>query len=70
MKNLATLILSFSLVGAVFACSENGKTGFVPENNLRIPVGMKTNGGLTEAQFNTVIEKIETIYAPIVTGMG
>ncbi len=70
MKHFVTLILSLTLAGAVFACAENGKTGFLPENNMRIPVGMKTNGGLTEAQFNSVIQKIETIYAPIVSNMG
>ncbi len=70
MKHLVILALTLTLSGAVLACSEDGKTGFLPENNLRIPVGMKTNGGLTEAQFNTVIEKVETIYAPIVASMG
>jgi hypothetical protein len=70
MKLFAVLALSITLGGAAFACSEDGKKGFLPENNLRIPVGLKTSGGITEAQFNAVIDKIEAIYAPIVSSMG
>lgn len=69
MKNLLlSLMLVFST--AAIACSEDGKTGFVEDNDLYIPVGAKGIGGLTEEQFNKVIEKIETIYSPIVTDMG
>lgn len=38
----------------------------VPQNSLRIPVGMKSNGGLTEEQFVSAISKVETIYSPLV----
>ncbi len=36
--------------------------GFVPENNLRIPIGMYTAGGITEAEFNSVLDRIEKIF--------
>lgn len=68
MKLVAIVLALVS--GWTYACSENGKTGFLPENNMRIPVGMKLNGGLTQPQFNAVISKIEKIYAPIVANMG
>ncbi len=70
MKNLLfSLVLIFSTTAAM-ACSEDGKTGIVDENDLYIPVNAKRLGGLSEEQFNKVIEKIETIYSPIVTDMG
>lgn len=67
MKALALILTLVS--GWTFACSEDGKTGFLPENDLRIPVGYKSVGGLSEAQFNAVINKIEKIYAPVVSQM-
>ncbi len=70
MKFLSALLLTLSLSGSVLACSEDGRSGFRPENDLKIPVGVKTVGGITEAQFNAVIDKLETIYAPIVSNMG
>ncbi len=70
MKFLSVLFVALTLSGSVLACSEDGKEGFLPENDLYIPVGTKMKGGLTEAQFNAVIDKIEAIYAPIVSNMG
>lgn len=43
--------------------------GFLPENDLRIPVSDK-NSGLTEAQYHSVIDKVEKIYEPIVKSYG
>lgn len=70
MKFVTTLVLTLALSGTTLACTEDGKEGFLPENDLHIPVGSKTTGGLTQAQFNNVIDKIEAIYAPIVSNMG
>ena len=74
MTTLA-IMATMSLATSSFACSINGNRadgGFVPENNLKIPVnyskGIKS--GLSEAQFNAVIDKVETIYAPIVSSLG
>ena len=78
MKNIMTtlaVMATMSLATSSFACSIDGSRangGFVPENNLKIPVnyskGIKS--GLSEAQFNAVIDKVETIYAPIVSSLG
>ena len=70
MKLLSIALLALSLTGSVLACSEDGSSGFLPENNLRIPVGSKALGGISEAEFNAVITKIETIYAPLASRMG
>jgi hypothetical protein len=68
---LITLFLSLTLfTGSAFACSEDGSSGFLPDNDLYIPSDVKTAGGITQAQFNAVIDKLEAIYAPIVSSMG
>ncbi|MFH2202570.1 MAG: hypothetical protein ABIJ96_05615 [Elusimicrobiota bacterium] len=45
--------------------------GFLPENDLKIPI-MKSASltGMTESQFNEVLDKVERIYAPVVSAMG
>jgi hypothetical protein len=60
-------------------------TGFVPENDLRIPVGQRHRmrvqapwlraatpapGGITEADFNEIIDRAEKIYAPEIAAKG
>lgn len=70
MKFVATLILSLSLVGNALACGLDG-SGFLPENKMKIPVGFKgRNGGLSEAQFNAVITRVEEVYSSIVSQHG
>lgn len=69
MKNLFfSMMLIFST--ATMACSEDGKSGIVEDNDLYISANAKRFGGLSQEQFNAVIEKIETIYSPIVANMG
>lgn len=53
------------------ACDIHGKTGIVPENNMFIPVGLKlVGGGITEKQFNNVINRISALYTPVVKRLG
>jgi hypothetical protein len=70
MKFTLIVLFSLSLSSLALACSVDGKSGFLPENDLRIPVGMKSLGGLTLAQSNAAIKKVEVIYAPVVANMG
>ena len=44
--------------------------GFLPENNLNIPVGLFTLGGITEQEFNFVIDRLERLYRPDIERMG
>ena len=71
LKN-STLAIGLTFAGAVLACSINGagNGGFLPENDLYIPVGLKSINGISEAQFNEAIDKVEDIYAPVVSSMG
>lgn len=72
MKNLSRLlVLSLAVVSLPsFSCTKDGLEGFVPENNLKILVGEKAAGGISEAQFNSVIDRVEAMYSPIVTQHG
>ncbi len=72
MKSFKQGLLLASLILAVpaIACTIDGEEGFVPENNLKISVNAKRLAGLSEAQFNAVIDKVETLYAPIVKEHG
>lgn len=70
MKVLAIVALIL-VCGQTFGCSEDGKSGFLPKNNVHIPVGFKAmNGGLTQVQFNDVISKVESVYAPVISNLG
>jgi hypothetical protein len=53
-----------------FACDMHGITGIVAENDLYIPVGAKSTGGITEAQFNETLDRVEEIYRPIIQAKG
>lgn len=70
MKFFVTMAFLMAFAAPVLSCSEDGSSGFLPENDLHIPANIKRSGGISEAQFNTVIDKVETIYSPIVSNMG
>lgn len=36
--------------------------GFLPENNMKIPVGLFNVGGISEQQFNDVLNRLERLY--------
>ncbi len=69
IKTLA-LIVGLTTAGTAFACSQDGKDGFLPENNFYIPANQKSINGITEQEFNKAIDEVEEIYAPIVSSMG
>ncbi|MGZ3787643.1 MAG: M48 family metalloprotease [Bacteriovorax sp.] len=72
MKNwlkLSVLSLNLLSFGAI-ACDLHGHSGFMPENNLRIPVGEKAMGGITEVQFNRVMDKMTSLYSSVVASTG
>lgn len=63
---LATLILS----QPAFTCTKDGSEGFLPKNNLFIPVDAKGINTITETQFNAVIDQVEALYSPIFSEYG
>lgn len=70
MKFLALALALTTFTNTVFACSQDGKSGILPKNDMYIPAGMKSINGLTERVYDDVITKVETLYAPIVANLG
>lgn len=72
MKNIALgLALSVTMIAQpLFACTEDGKEGILPENDMNISVNAKRFGGITEEQFNSIIDDVEGLYSPIVANLG
>ena len=64
------LLLSLIVAAQAFACDEEGKTGFLPENDLNIPVSQKSINGVNESVFNQVIDEVSAVYRPIIEGAG
>lgn len=62
-----SLLFPFAFSTTVLACT-HGK-GFLPGNDLRIPVNEK-NQGLSESSYHSVIDKVEAIYGPIARSYG
>jgi len=67
---MTAVFLGLSISGSVLACSPDGKGGFLPENDLYIPTSTKGILTISEEQFNRSIDKVEEVYAPIVSSMG
>lgn len=44
--------------------------GILPENDWRIPVGALTGGGISEQEFNDVLDKVERAYRPVFREKG
>jgi hypothetical protein len=64
MKSLfAVLLLSASLISSHDV--HQLCRGILPENDWKIPVGVKTGGGITEQDFNDVLDMVEKAYAPV-----
>lgn len=64
------LLVTLALSLPAMTCTIDGQEGFVPENNLKISANAKRLGGISEKEFNDVIDKVETIYSPIISSMG
>lgn len=70
LRKIITGTILATLAQASFACSIDGKKGFLPENDLWISAQTKSVTGMDEATFNTVIDKVVEIYEPIISSMG
>jgi hypothetical protein len=59
--------LLYLLISILFF-QTTAESSILPENNLAIPVSQK-NEGLSEVQYNQVIDKVESVYRPIIEEM-
>jgi hypothetical protein len=70
-KRILSAVAALSLtVSASFACDIHGKSGFAPENNLRISQWDKATNGMTEERFLAIVKSVSDVYAPIVKSKG
>ncbi len=69
-KSILVVALTTLFSMAALSCDVDGKTGFAPENNLNIPADTKTMNGITEIDFNEVIDEVMEVYTPIIEAMG
>ncbi|WP_253715967.1 hypothetical protein [Bdellovibrio bacteriovorus] len=72
LKRALTVIALAATVGFAHS-TDHSKTlcaGFVPENSMNIPAGTWTGGGITEQQFNDVLDRLERLYSADVQKLG
>lgn len=70
-KGIITVLATLSLTSsATFACDIDGKSGFAPENNLRISQWDKATNGMTKERFLSIVKSVSDVYAPIVKSKG
>lgn len=67
---MMAMVLGLTIASSAFTCSEDGKGGFLPENDFYIPANQKSINGITEEEFNKAIDEVEEIYAPIIANLG
>lgn len=67
MKLIIAMGLLLSVMNPTMACTQDGREGFLPDNNWVIPVGAKNTNDMTEERFNEIIDKVEAVYAPIIS---
>ncbi len=74
MDNRLKLGIFLCLLGsAAVLAADRSRTlcgGFLPPNDLKIPVGDAKALGIDEASFNSVLSKVESLYAPIFSAKG
>ena len=59
---LAVAVFSPSLFAA--------QQSFLPPNNLRIPIGSVDDKGISQPQFDAVLDRVQAIYGPIIAAKG
>lgn len=70
MKTLAFFFLSIAAIANANATNKDSLKWLTEPNSIRIYANQKIASGISEEQFNEVIDKLEEIYSPIVSRMG
>ncbi len=72
MKRILLPVFLVACLGMVGATSKTKVLceGFAPQNDLYIPANLYSDTGLSEAEWTTLFDKYEKIYAPIVASRG
>ncbi len=70
MKKGFFLLLTIGILGFSAPQIKSLCEGFVPDNDLWISADLKSPQGITEADFNDVISKVEKYYSSIISDRG
>lgn len=72
LNSLLIFVLTLISTNTSLACVQgSGLSGFVPENDMYISANQKgVQTGISEEEFNAVIDKVSAIYEPIIVGQG
>ena len=69
-RNLMLTAVSALLLGPAFNAAASDCPGFLPPNDMKIPVDSVNARGIGEAQFNEVLDSIQRLYAPEIASLG
>lgn len=69
MKNVALGCAVLASVNS-FSCDIEGKTGFMPENDMYISADQKADNGMTKETFDAIIDRALEVYKPVVAEKG
>ncbi|MFA6235818.1 MAG: hypothetical protein WC635_00715 [Bacteriovorax sp.] len=70
-KRILSAVAALSLtVSASYACDIHGKSGFAPENNLKISQWDKASNGMTKERFLEIVKSVSDVYEPVVKSKG
>lgn len=67
---LLSLILALIASLPVMSCDEKGTTGIVEDNQLWISTDAKSISTITEEEFNSILDRVEELYTPIISAFG
>lgn len=69
-KSLLGIVLGLLISVQGYACDQHGKTGIVEDNKLWISADQKSATGITEEEFNSILDRVEELYTPIIEEFG
>lgn len=73
-NGVAALVGLFLLAASAVTANQRERVlcaGFLPENDMKIPVSLtQAATGVDEASFNAILDRIQTVYGPIVAAKG
>lgn len=71
LKKVALPLAAAALLSLLAAAPRPvNRDSFLPPNNLKHRIGAAGTGGITEAQFNAVMDRVQELYGPIIAKRG
>ncbi|MFI5360903.1 MAG: hypothetical protein ACHQ49_02940 [Elusimicrobiota bacterium] len=71
-KKIALPLAALALASLIAAAPQTAshRSTFLPPNNLKHRIGAADSAGITEAQFNAVMDRMQAVYGPIIAARG